>query len=280
MILSTVKNLDILVSISCITYNHKSYVKNCFDGFLLQKTNFNYEILVHDDASTDGTVEIIHDYERKYPQLFNVIYQKHNQYSRGIRGLHRTFNFNRSKGKYIAVCDGDDYWTDPLKLQKQVDFLEQNKKFSFTFHAVNVKNELAGIKYSYPKPPNSILGFKQIMNNHYIPTCSLLFNKSFLPVPMPEFLNNCSMADIPLELLLASKGDIFYIDERMGIYRRNKDSLTSKVSQRINGRKNYIYMYFNMMKYLFPKKFYPLSIKLLLTTLGFVKDFSKKIIYE
>ena len=94
---------------------------------------------------------------------------------------------------------------------------------------------------------------------------------------MPEFLNNCSMADIPLELLLASKGDIFYIDERMGIYRRNKDSLTSKISQRINGRKNYIYMYFNMMKYLFPKKFYPLSIKLLLTTLGFVKDFQRKL---
>ena len=82
------------------------------DGFLLQKTNFNYEILVHDDASTDGTVQIIQDYEKRYPRLFSIIYQKHNQYSKGIRGLHRTFNFNRSKGKYIAVCDGDDYWND------------------------------------------------------------------------------------------------------------------------------------------------------------------------
>ena len=275
--MSSIKKTDILVSISCITYNQKPYVKDCFEGFLSQKTNFNYEILVNDDASTDGTVEIIKYYENKYPSIFKIIYQNENQYSKGVRGMHKTFNFNRSKGKYIAVCDGDDYWKDPLKLQKQVDFLENNKKYAFTFHAVYVKNEIPNLKYSYPTPPKAILNFNDILKKHYIPTCSLVFNKKFLPKPTPEFLNNCSMADIPLELLLANNGRIYYMNKEMAVYRKHQNSITLKPSQIINGRKNYIYVYYNVLKYIFPKHFFPLCLKLALTSIGFLKDYFKKL---
>ena len=95
----------------------------CLDGFMMQQTNFAFEVLIHDDASTDGTTEIIKEYEAKYPEIIKPIYEEENQWVKGRRGS-AVFNFPRAKGKYIAMCEGDDYWTDPLKLQKQVDFLE------------------------------------------------------------------------------------------------------------------------------------------------------------
>lgn len=118
-----------IVSICCLVYNHEPFLRDCFDGFLMQKTNFPIEILVHDDASTDHSADIIREYTEKYPDLFKPIYQKENQYSKGKGFVGMTLNFERAKGKYIAMCEGDDYWTDPLKLQKQVDFLEQNNDF-------------------------------------------------------------------------------------------------------------------------------------------------------
>ena len=125
----------VLVSISCATYNHAPFIRQCFEGFLMQKTNFSFEILIHDDASTDGTADIIREYEKNYPEIFFPIYQKENQYSKkNIKGINTTFNFPRAKGKYIALCEGDDYWTDPCKLQKQVDFLEANPNFNLCCH--------------------------------------------------------------------------------------------------------------------------------------------------
>lgn len=118
----------ITVSICCLTYNHHKYIKECLEGFLSQKTNFEIEILIHDDASTDSTQEIIKEYENRFPKIIKPIYQKENQYSKGV-SLSLTYNFPRAKGKYIALCERDDYWTDPLKLQKQVDFLETNPDY-------------------------------------------------------------------------------------------------------------------------------------------------------
>lgn len=86
-----------------------------------QKTNFPIEVLIHDDASTDGTQDIIREYEKKYPNIVKPIYQKENQYSKGVK-VSLVYNYSRARGKYIALCEGDDYWTDPYKLQKQVDF--------------------------------------------------------------------------------------------------------------------------------------------------------------
>lgn len=132
----------ILVSICCITYNHAPFIRKALDGFLMQqapscvpqgvKMNDWCEILIHDDCSTDGTTEIIKEYAAKYPDLIFPLYEEENQYSKGVKV--DFYNYDRAKGKYIAYCEGDDYWTDPNKLQKQVDFMEMHLEYSVCFH--------------------------------------------------------------------------------------------------------------------------------------------------
>lgn len=129
-----------LVSICCITYNHAQFIRKCLDGFLMQQTDFPIEILIHDDCSTDGTTEIIREYKAKYPELIFPLYEEENQYQQGKAGEIDFYNYRRARGKYIAYCEGDDYWIDPLKLQKQVDFMEANPEYSVCFHDYVVCN--------------------------------------------------------------------------------------------------------------------------------------------
>lgn len=133
------KDSDIMVSICCITYNQASYIRDALEGFVNQKTDFAYEVLIHDDASTDGTADIIREYADRYPDLIFPILQTENQYSKGLTNVSGTFNFPRARGKYIAMCEGDDYWTDDRKLQKQVDYLEANPGCSLCFHSAKVE---------------------------------------------------------------------------------------------------------------------------------------------
>ena len=123
-----------LVSICCLTYNHAPFIRKCLDGFLMQQTDFPIEILIHDDCSTDGTTEIIKEYAAQYPDVIFPLYEEENKYSRGGAGKMDLYNYNRARGRYIAYCEGDDYWTDPLKLQKQVDFMESHPEYSVCFH--------------------------------------------------------------------------------------------------------------------------------------------------
>jgi glycosyltransferase involved in cell wall biosynthesis len=126
-----------LVSICCTTYNHEKYIRDAIEGFLMQKTTFPVEILIHDDASTDKTAQIVKEYAENHSDLIITIFQTENQYSQGIKPW-PNFVFPRARGKYIALCEGDDYWTDPLKLQKQVDFLEEYTEYNICFHNVKV----------------------------------------------------------------------------------------------------------------------------------------------
>lgn len=133
------------VSICCLTYNHALFIKECMDGFLSQQTTFPVEILIHDDASTDGTDDILREYERKYPDVVFPLYEKVNRFSSGCQGqMDILFNYSRAHGKYIAYCEGDDYWTDPLKLQKQVDFMESHPEYSVCFHRCSLLNSETG----------------------------------------------------------------------------------------------------------------------------------------
>lgn len=131
----------ILLSIRCLVYNHEPFLRQCLDGFVMQKTNFRFEAIVHDDASTDGSAAIIREYAEKYPDIIKPIYETENQYSKHDGSLGRIMNA-ACKGKYIAVCEGDDYWIDPLKLQKQVDFLETHLDYSMCFHRAKIENKI------------------------------------------------------------------------------------------------------------------------------------------
>src|SRR5437879_148231 len=114
------RSSNIAVSICCVTYNHERFLAECLEGFVKQQTTFGFEILVHEDASTDNTVGIINDYEARYPHLFRCVIQKENQFYKQNTLINILFPM--AKGKYIALCEGDDYWRDPLKLQRQIDF--------------------------------------------------------------------------------------------------------------------------------------------------------------
>lgn len=132
----------VLVSIRCFVYNHELYLRQCLDGFVMQKTNFAFEAIVHDDASTDGSAAIIKEYAEKYPDIIKPIYETENQYSKKDGSLARIMdNAIHPDAKYIAMCEGDDYWTDPYKLQKQFDFLENNKEYSFSVHRYKIQKE-------------------------------------------------------------------------------------------------------------------------------------------
>ena len=127
-----------LLSIACVTYNHELYIRQCLDSFLMQKTNFLFEIVIGEDCSTDNTGSIVTEYARKYPEIIKARCNKKNI---GVQE-NSLLVFRDCTGKYIALCDGDDYWTDPYKLQKQVDFLEANKDFVICFHQIRIRNEL------------------------------------------------------------------------------------------------------------------------------------------
>ena len=139
-ILKNWKYNDILLSINTMTYNHEKYIAQCIEGILMQKTNFAFELLIHDDASTNNTAAIIKEYEKKYPNIIKPIYQTENKWSKGIK-ISATYQYPRAKGKYIAVCEGDDYWIDENKLQMQVDFLENNPEYGMCYTKARQYNQ-------------------------------------------------------------------------------------------------------------------------------------------
>ncbi|WP_374330135.1 glycosyltransferase family 2 protein [Soonwooa sp.] len=185
-------NPKVVVSICSITFNHAPYIRKCLDGFLMQECDFEFEVLIHDDASTDGTAEIIKEYQQRYPDIIKPILQTKNQWSQGIRNIQSRYNFSRAKGKYIAMCEGDDYWTDPHKLQKQVDFLEANEEFVLTSHkrilVDKSSNEIINLSISKNDYHTQCLLFKNILKEDYLKNNSNIFNgDTFLIIYLSNF---------------------------------------------------------------------------------------------
>lgn len=233
--METEKN-DVLVSIDCITYNQEKYIAQAIESFLMQETDFAFEILIHDDCSTDNTVPIVKAYEKKYPNIIKVIYEKENQYSKGRQVSE--INCANARGKYIAVCEGDDYWTSPYKLQKQVDFMEKHPEYSLCTHATKRVNEL-GEDLKRDVRPN--IGNKEFTIEEMLPkdgslfaTNSMLYRRN-IREQLPDFYYNAPIGDYPLTIALALKGKVFYMDEAMSAYRIGaQGSWSEKMGQDIN----------------------------------------------
>jgi len=239
-----IKIVKPLVSISCITYNQEKYIVDALDSFLMQKTDFFFEILVHDDASTDRTPEILKEYAEKYPDIIKVIYQTENQYSKG-KSISKIFNYPRAQGKYIAVCEGDDFWLASDKLQKQVDYMEKNPDCTFCFHN-------AQIQKTDKQHSNSFMLNESIKSDKYslgemcllgfIPTASFLFPK-YIVEEFPKWFSKAIVGDLPTLLIATSHGYAYYINEVMSVYRTNVEgSATSRMINTPDKTKNLIKM--------------------------------------
>ena len=215
-----------LVSVSCITFNHEKYLRDALEGFLGQKRSFGIEILVHDDASTDGTIEILREYTEKFPDIMRPMYEEQNQYSQGISNISGVFNFPRARGKYIAMCEGDDFWSDTEKLEKQVAYMEAHPECSLCCHAAGIvsmdgafrsEKELRPFSGSRGLKPEEVISRK--IN---IPTASLLFRAEYVKA-LPQWYFDCPVGDIPLQLHLLRMGSVYYFDEIMSMYRMGRE---------------------------------------------------------
>ena len=223
-----------LISICCVTYNHASYIKKTLDGFLMQKTDFPFEICLGEDESSDGTREICKEYAEKYPDKIRLFLRKRKDviYING----HATGRFNfietlkECTGKYIAMCDGDDYWTDPNKLQKQVDFLEKNPEYSMCFHPVKIVDESNRIirdYYGQEGKKNSYV-LEDLFAHNFIPTCSVVFRSEMI-YDLPEWFGEVSFGDWVLHILNAKRGKIGFLNEVMGVYRSHPSGMWSNL---------------------------------------------------
>lgn len=210
-----------VVSICCITYNQASYIRDALDGFIKQKTEYPYEVLIHDDASTDGTAEIIREYAERYPDRIFPILQTQNQYSIGNTSVSGLFNFPRVRGRYVAMCEGDDYWTDETKLQRQVDFMEAHPDCSLCLHSAQVEVQGRALTEQLMRPYQEdcrITPEEIIDKTSGYPTASLLFRSEMIR-ELPDFYMKAPIADIPLQLLAAARGWAYYMDRPMCVYR-------------------------------------------------------------
>lgn len=209
---------NVLVSIHCLAYNHEPYIRQCLEGFVMQKTTFKFEILIHDDASTDHTANIIYEYEKKYPDLLKPIYQTKNQYSQHI-DVGR-LNLSRAKGKYIAWCEGDDYWTDPLKLQKQVDFLEGHSEYGLCYTKVRYFHQATKRFIKTWGGPYTC--FDDLFERNTVPTLTVLLRRNlynqYIAEIQPE-QQHWRMGDYPMWLWFAHESSIKFMPEVTGVYR-------------------------------------------------------------
>ncbi len=207
------------VSICCMTYNQESYIKDAINGFLCQKTNFDYEIIIHDDCSTDNTANIVKEYQEKYPELIKAILQKENQYSKGKNILN--FCLAEASGEYIAICEGDDFWTDEYKLQKQIDILDANTQYSCCMHNVEWLNCQTNISNKVEiYGADRVVDTKQFLTGDRFPynTCSLVIRKDLIQ-KMPDWVYACPVGDIPMQLYATMKGEMYFMKDYMATYR-------------------------------------------------------------
>lgn len=242
-----------LVSICCITFNHEPYIRQAIDGFLMQKTNFPIEIIIHDDASTDNTAKIIKEYADNYPDVIFPIYQTKNQYSQGVKPL-QNIVWPRARGKYIALCEGDDYWTDSNKLQKQVDFLENNLEYGMVFTDYDRWRQKDSIRFNnynrvlYKENTDRDITTYNLFSKEIkiTRTATVLFKKDIITsfdktIPL-AFPTNSTAGDTQLFVFAIINYKVRYFAESTTVYRVLNESIghTSNPVKRNKFLKSYI----------------------------------------
>lgn len=214
-----------IVSIICNTYNHEKYIAHALDGFLMQHTDFTFEILIHDDASTDSTADIIRNYAERYPNIIKPILQDKNQFGKGVN-VTQTFQYPRAKGKYIAVCEGDDYWIDANKLQLQVNWLECHPDDIGCVHKYIVVDEDENIQniktFGYYEHEERYT-LKDFENKELPSQLASLMFRNIVNDPStkyPELFNKIKIqGDIKLFLYLLAYGSIYRMPQVCSAYR-------------------------------------------------------------
>ncbi len=227
-------NQEICVSIICNVYNHGAYLRDALEGFVSQKTNFKYEILIHDDASTDQSAEIIREFEEKYPDLVKPIYQSVNQYSQNV-SITRMIQLPRVRGRYIAMCEGDDYWTDPQKLQKQFDFMEANPEYSLCATSIAWLDVRTGkIRNKCTTVQDRDVSMEEIIleTNGRVFQYATIFSKADVFITQPAWATIFSVGDTPLEMYAALCGKIRMLADVTAVYRNHADgSWTARIDR-------------------------------------------------
>ena len=220
-----------MVTIRCLTYNHEPYIRQCLEGFVIQKTNFPFEAIVHDDASTDGTAAIIREYAKKYPDIIKPIFETVNQYSKQDGSLKRILD-THTHGKYVAMCEGDDYWTDPYKLQKQVNFLENHPDYVMCSHRFDryFEDEHRLVKDPDETFEGTDYDLKNLIGGKWLTqTLTVMYRRRALD--LKEYESYGMSMDIILLYALLKKGKGYCFPDVMGVYRYHRGGVWSEVSQ-------------------------------------------------
>lgn len=220
------------VSVYCLVYNHELYLESALEGFINQKTDFEYEVFVHDDASTDQSRKIIEEYAKRYPHIIKPIFQKENQYSKGVKIL-STYILPKMTGKYIAVCEGDDYWIDQMKLQSQVDFLDNHPEYVACVHNTRKMNMRTGKTCEmYFHEKDDDLTFSDVVQGGSCSyhTSSLMYRMEYAE-NRPDFFKKAKrFGDYPLAIYLSLSGKIRFLNKVMSIYRVETNSSWTKAN--------------------------------------------------
>lgn len=206
----------IKVSVFLTTYNHAPYIATSIESALNQKTNFDYEILIGEDCSTDGTRDIVKHYEKLHPNKIRAIYHEKN-----VGGHHNVDTLiHAAKGQYLAWLEGDDYWTDPQKLQKQADVLDTHPEIMISTHNTDIVNEDGKFirRMFHRKHPDRITTIKKLIMDNYIQTPSCMFRHGIADIT-PPWIHSLGLGDWPRHLLLAQHGHIHYMTDVMACYR-------------------------------------------------------------
>ncbi len=220
-----------IVNVCVQTYQHANYIKQCLDGILIQVTSFPFEILLGEDDSSDGTREICIEYAEKYPNKIRL-FLHHRENNIKINGnptgrFNFLYNLYNARGKYIALCEGDDYWTDPLKLQKQVDFLERNKEYSGCFHYTQIIKENGELGRMFGQNSNKI----DFNAENTFSVLSLFHTSSFVflreALELPVWFSKIVSGDMALFSIIAAKGKLRCLPEEMSIYRKHEGGITN-----------------------------------------------------